>query len=235
MYLPIKRTTDLLLASIAALALSPILLGIMLVLRLTGEHEVFYRQRRLGYRNQPFDILKFATMLKDSPNMKGGEITLRNDPRVLPFGRFLRMTKLNELPQLFNILRGEMAIVGPRPLMEISFQMYTPEVQQVVYQSVPGLTGIASLIFRDEEKLVSNSGVEPRKFYQETIYPYKGQVELWYRRNRGLVTDIKIVVLTAWQLFVPHSMLVWDWFPDLPQPPEELGFGNPPPATNISS
>src|SRR5690606_18591410 len=99
-----------------------------------------------------FNILKFATMLKNSPHMPGGEITLRNDPRLLPLGGFLRKTKINELPQLLNVLRGEMSLVGPRPLMEVSFEMYPAEFQEVVYESMPGLTGIGSLVFRDEER-----------------------------------------------------------------------------------
>ena len=235
MYRFLKRTTDIVVSATAILILAPLLVPVMLILRFTGEGEVFYRQQRVGYQNKTFDILKFATMLKDSPNMKGGEITLRRDPRVLPFGGFLRMTKINELPQLFNILKGDMSLVGPRPLMDVSFRMYTPEVQNVVYRSVPGLTGIGSLVFRDEEKLASRPGIDPRKFYREQIYPYKGQLELWYYTNRGIGTDLKILGLTAWHVAFSNSMLMWTFFSNLPTPPIELGLNRPPVSSRISA
>ena len=225
MYRFVKRATDIIVSAIAIIVLLPLLVPVMLALRFSGEGEIFYRQKRIGYQNKPFDILKFATMLKDSPNMKGGEITLRKDPRVLPFGRFLRMTKINELPQLFNILKGDMSLVGPRPLMEVSFRMYSPEVQAVVYQSVPGLTGIGSLVFRDEERLASRPGIDPRQFYREQIYPYKGELEIWYNANRRSIVDIKIIVLTAWQLVASDSRATFAAFVDLPKPSRELGIG----------
>lgn len=224
MYRFLKRITDVLVSATALIFMLPLMLPIIIILRFTGEGEVFYRQRRIGYENRLFDILKFATMLKNSPNMKGGEITLRHDPRVLPFGRFLRLTKINELPQLFNILKGDMSLVGPRPLMDVSFGMYSPEVRAIVYQSVPGLTGIGSLVFRDEERLVSRPGIDPRKFYAEQIYPYKGELELWYYRHRGGWTDLKILVLTGWYLIAPTSQALRSFFPDLPTPPPSLGI-----------
>lgn len=235
MYRFVKRATDIIVSAVAIIVLLPLLVPVMLILRFTGEGEVFYRQKRVGYQNKPFDILKFATMLKDSPNMKGGEITLRKDPRVLPFGGFLRMTKINELPQLFNILKGDMSLVGPRPLMEVSFRMYTPEVQAIVYQSVPGLTGIGSLVFRDEERLISRPGIDARQFYQEQIYPYKGELEVWYFRNRGLVTDAKIIGLTAWHVLFADSALIWSYFPDLPEAPPALGLKQPTRGHRVSA
>jgi lipopolysaccharide/colanic/teichoic acid biosynthesis glycosyltransferase len=96
------------------------MLPLALLLKLTGEGEVFYIQPRTGKGGKPFGLIKLATMLKDSPNLPGGEVTLANDPRVLPLGRFLRKTKLNELPQLWNIFKGEMSFVGPRPLVPAS-------------------------------------------------------------------------------------------------------------------
>ena len=235
LYRILKRGTDLVVATIALAVLAPLLVPIMIALRLTGEGEVFYRQRRHGYRNQMFDILKFATMLKDSPNLAGGIITLRDDPRVLPLGKFLRQTKINELPQLLNILRGEMTLVGPRPLMPWSFDKYPPEAQAVVYLSPPGLTGIGSLLFRDEEGLISRPGVDPEALYSEQIYPYKGQLEIWYYRNRGVMTDVKILLLTAWYLFAPESKLVWSTFPNLPLPPAGLGIHAPSARQRVSA
>ena len=103
MYKLIKRITDILIAGIALIILSPLLIPSIIILLLTGEHEVFYFQKRLGYKNRIFNIWKFATMMKNSPNMGTGEITLRNDPRVTGFGKILRMTKINELPQIVNV------------------------------------------------------------------------------------------------------------------------------------
>src|SRR2546426_755943 len=116
MYLVIKRSLDLILCLAALLALLPLFLVIVVVLSMTGEHEVFFRQRRIGYGNRSFGLWKFVTMMKDSPET--GTITAANDPRILPVGRFLRKTKINELPQLINVLKGDMSIVGPRPLTE---------------------------------------------------------------------------------------------------------------------
>ena len=224
MYLPLKRFIDILIALGALIVLLPILLPVALALRLTGEREVFYLQERLGHRNRRFKIIKFATMLKNSPNMPGGAITLRGDARVLPLGRFLRRSKINELPQLINVLKGDMSIVGPRPLMQVSFDMYTPEVQRIVYDSRPGLTGIASLIYRDEEGLVSRSGRPPLEFYREVIYPYKGQLETWYQAHKSTKTDLSIMILTGIALFSSTPAAVFGWFKDLPLPPEELGL-----------
>src|SRR3954468_1176675 len=137
MYPFIKRFFDIVFASLALLLLTPLLLPIAVILRLTGEGYVFYYQRRIGYRNKYFDIIKFATMLKNSPNMGTGSITLRNDPRLLPLGKFLRITKINELPQVLNVLNGDMSIVGPRPLVDKTFNAYPEEIRYKVYDSKP--------------------------------------------------------------------------------------------------
>ncbi|MBL7701575.1 MAG: sugar transferase [Ferruginibacter sp.] len=214
MYKIIKRLTDILIASLALILLSPILIPCILILMLTGEHKVFYFQKRMGYKNRIFDIWKFATMLKNSPNMGTGEITLRNDPRVTRFGKFLRISKINELPQIINVFKGDMSIVGPRPLMEVSFKQYPKEVQQRIYNCKPGMTGIGSLVFRDEEKMVSDAP-DPRAMYTN-IYLYKGQLELWYQKNASLYTDFMIIFLTAWSILFPQNKLVNKIFKDLP-------------------
>lgn len=217
MYKVLKRTIDILIASLALVLLSPVLILSIIILLLTGEHEVFYFQKRIGYRKQPFYIWKFATMLKNSPNMGTGEITLRNDPRVTPFGKFLRRSKINELPQIINVFRGNMSIVGPRPLMEVSFKLYSPEVQDNIYKSKPGITGIGSLVFRDEEKFLSEAK-DSRAMYA-AIYPYKGELEMWYREHASTYTDMVIIFLTAWALVSPDNTLVNKIFKDLPRRP----------------
>lgn len=215
MYLLVKRFFDLLVSLIALLILSPLLVIVIILLALTGEHSVFFFQKRIGYKNREFHIWKFATMLKDSPNIGTGAITLRNDPRVTPVGRFLRMTKINELPQLINVLIGNMSIVGARPQMKKGFDLYPPEVQKVIYNTPPGITGIGSVIFRDEEKIVSESSDIEATYRQ--IFQYKGAVEMWYQRKISFYTDLMIIFLTAWALISPHNQLVYKIFPSLPK------------------
>lgn len=215
MYKLIKRLTDIIIATIALVLLSPLLIPSIIILLFTGEHEVFYFQKRVGYKNSIFNIWKFATMLKNSPNMGTGEITLRNDPRVTRFGKILRISKINELPQIFNVFKGDMSIVGPRPLMEVSFKQYPAEVQQKIYHCKPGMTGIGSLIFRDEEKLVSEAP-DPQVMYRN-IYLYKGKVELWYHQHASLYTDFMIIFLTAWSILFPQNNLTSRVFTNLPQ------------------
>ena len=216
MYLLIKRLIDFLASFIVLLILSPFLLIIMILLKFTGEGEVFYFQKRIGYHNKYFDIWKFATMLKNSPNMGTGVITLRNDPRVTWMGRFLRKSKLNELPQLINVLIGNMSLVGPRPLVQRTFDAYNSEVQSKIYLSKPGITGIGSVIFRDEEKLVSEATIDPHIYYNTVIAPYKGALELWYLRRRSIWVDFVILFLTVFVIFFPESDLPYKLFKDLP-------------------
>lgn len=215
MYKFTKRLLDIILAGLALVILSPLLIIIVLILLFTGEHEVFYLQKRVGYQNKIFYIWKFATMVKNSPNIGTGEITLRNDPRVMPFGKFLRMSKLNEIPQIMNVLLGDMSIVGPRPLMHVSFNLYDAGVKEKIYNSKPGMTGIGSLVFRDEEKILSLAS-DPKTMYQK-IYPYKGKLEIWYLQHASLWVDIKIIFLTAWTILFPENKLTPRFFKNLPQ------------------
>ncbi len=220
MYLIVKRFFDFLVAFVALLLIAPLLIPIMIGLKLTGEGYIFYFQERVGFKNKNFDIWKFATMLKNSPNMAGGVITLKKDPRITPMGGFLRKTKINELPQLFNVVRGEMSFVGPRPVMPISFAQYPPKVKEVIYSVTPGLTGIGSIIFRDEETLITevkDSGGDPWEYYKTVIYPYKGNLELWYQKNQSFTTDLMILFLTFWVIIFPDSQLVYSVFQDLPE------------------
>lgn len=220
MYHILKRIFDLLLSSIAIIILSPILIPIIIGLKFSGEGYVFYKQERVGFKNRPFLIWKFATMLKDSANMPGGIMTLNKDPRITPMGGFLRKSKINELPQLFNIFFGQMSIVGPRPVMRISFDAYPQQIQKVIYNVKPGLTGIGSIIFRDEEQIITekkNNGEDIWKFYKGKIYPFKGELEIWYQNNRSFILDIKLIFLTAWVILFPSSKLYEKWFQDLPK------------------
>ena len=213
-----KRFFDICIASFALISLAWLLLPCMLILLCTGEHYVFYYQERIGKGGKPFKIIKFATMLLNSPNMPGGTITTRNDPRVLPFGKFLRMTKINELPQIFNVLNGTMSIVGPRPLVKEGYEFYSEELRKEIYQNTPGVTGLGSIVFRDEEKYLSKAQ-DPKQFYKDYIIPYKGELELWYRGNMSLYTDFIIIFLTIWLILFPKSKLQEKVLSNLPAVP----------------
>ena len=221
-YAAIKRGLDLVASVLILLVLTPILLPIMLALRLTGEGAVFYRQQRVGYRNAMFGIWKFATMLKNSPNMGTGSLTVRGDPRVTPVGKYLRSTKVNELPQLLNVVTGQMSFVGPRPQMQVDYDAYPPHVRDTIYSVRPGITGIGSVVFRDEERLLSVPGRDPREFYALEIAPYKGELEMWYLQHKSLVTDARLIFHTAWAVLAPQSDAVFRAFPDLPARPDWL-------------
>jgi lipopolysaccharide/colanic/teichoic acid biosynthesis glycosyltransferase len=217
MYKYIKRIFDILFSLTALLILLPVFIPIIGLLLVTGEHEVFFRQERVGFKNKIFGILKFATMVKNSPNIGSKDLTMRNDPRVTPVGRFLRKSKINELPQLINILTGDMSFTGPRPLTKSGFDRYSDEMKASVYNVKPGLTGIGSIIFRDEEFFIAKSNLSPEECYRTVILPYKGTLEVWYQQHRNFYTDLMIMFLTAWHVLFPKSKLVHKVFPSLPK------------------
>lgn len=212
-----KRLIDFILALLATTVLLPILIPVVIGLLATGEHYVFYFQERIGFKNKKFFIWKFATMLKNSPNMSGGLHTTRRDPRILPMGGFLRKTKLNELPQLINILKGDMSVIGPRPLVDKTFAPYPEHVKAQIYNSKPGLSGIGSIIFRDEEKLLTETSMDKSEYYAQFISPYKGELELWYQKHLSFKTDILLIFLTVWVILSPESQLPFKVFKDLPK------------------
>lgn len=216
-----QRFFDILFSSIALLIFSPLLIPIMIGLRFSGEGEIFYVQERVGKDGKHFGLLKFATMLKNSPNMTTGTVTVKNDPRILPMGHFLRKTKINELPQLLNVLKGDMSIIGPRPQAIRCFNAFTANVQKEIVKVAPGLSGIGSIIFRNEEDLL-NDVRDQVDFYDNVIAPYKGDVEVWYIRNQGLKNYLLLIFVTVWVVFFHNSRVVWKLFPSLPLPPAEL-------------
>ncbi|MGE5355543.1 MAG: sugar transferase [Deltaproteobacteria bacterium] len=217
MYHLLKRLLDIFIVLIALIILLPIFIFVIIVLSMTGEKEILYIQERVGFKNKIFNVYKFATMLKNSPNIGTGTLTLRNDPRVTKFGKYLRITKINELPQILNVLKGEMSIVGPRPLMKKDVDKYPEHIKEKIYNVKPGITGIGSLIFRDEELLVSITKIDKHEFYKNFILPYKGELEMWYQSNASLMIDIKIIFSTAWIIIFPKSDLIKNIFTDLPK------------------
>jgi len=218
MYNFFKRLLDIIISLLALIILIPILLPVVIILRFSAEGYVFYLQDRIGRNRINFKIIKFATMLKDSPNLASGSITLASDWRVTKPGKFLRKTKINELPQIINILKGDISLVGPRPLVTKTFTAYNEDVQSKIYNVKPGLTGIGSIIFRDEESIISAvKDEDPHEFYKRIIAPYKGELEMWYQSNCSFLLDLQLIFMTAWVVLVPTSKLYEKWFKDLPK------------------
>lgn len=216
-----QRFFDIIFSSIGLIVLSPILIPTALILRVTGEGEVFFVQERIGREGKLFGLLKFATMLKDSPNIGTGTITVKGDPRILPFGRFLRKSKINELPQLLNILFGHMSIIGPRPLTRQTFDFYDDSTQLIITKVKPGLSGIQQVVIRDEENLV-DMDVVPANFYTDILAPYKGELEKWFVMNSNIFTYFVAIFMTVWIILTPKNDAVWRVFKGLPEPPNEL-------------
>jgi lipopolysaccharide/colanic/teichoic acid biosynthesis glycosyltransferase len=218
MYEFLKRLLDVVVSLVSLIILLPVFIPIIIILKFTAEGEVFFFQERIGINNARFQIWKFATMLKNSMDMGSGSITLQNDFRVTKIGVFLRKTKINELPQIINILKGDISLVGPRPLVTMTFSAYNEEVQSNIYNVKPGLTGIGSIIFRDEESIISAvTDEDPHDFYKRVIAPYKGELEMWYQEHRSLYLDFQLIFMTAFVILVPSTRLYEKWFKDLPR------------------
>tara|TARA_B110000008_G_C16785315_1_gene490414 strand:- start:188 stop:859 length:672 start_codon:yes stop_codon:yes gene_type:complete len=215
-----QRFFDVSLSVLALFILSPLLFLVALCLRFSGEREIFYRQERIGYKSKKIKIFKFATMVKNSPNIGSGTLTMTNDPRVLPFGKVLRKTKINELPQLLNILFGDLGLVGPRPLVPEGESYYGEKNSAIVRSVRPGVTGIGSLVLRDEEAYYAHR-IDAHDFYKNIISPYKFTLEEWYIERRTFFLDLKILILTAMAIAWP-DFSPWRFFQDLPRIPEEM-------------
>ena len=217
-----QRLVDIAISGLAIILLIPLALPIILLLQVTGEGEVFFSQERIGKGGTLFSLHKFATMLKDSPNIGSGTFTVKNDPRVLPLGKFLRKIKINELPQLLNVFKGDMSIVGPRPQSPRNFSAFSEDVQKNIMLVSPGLTGLGSIFFSDEESMLT-SAVNHDEFYDSVIMPYKGQLETWYVNNTTILIDLKIVYVTALKIIFPKLKVnLSNFFGGMPNPPKEL-------------
>lgn len=215
------RFFDILFSGLAIIILFPFMLPIMIGLKLTGEHDIFYCQERVGKGGKIFKVLKFATMMRNSENMPGGVLTQKNDPRILPMGKFLRKTKINELPQLINIFIGQMSVIGPRPQAKRHYDLYSEDVKSAIDTIPPGLSGIGSIVFRDEEDMLN--AVEDRdEFHDKIIAPYKGELEIWFTKHRNVINYFKLIFLTVLAVLKPSSNKWKTSFKDLPTIPDEL-------------
>jgi lipopolysaccharide/colanic/teichoic acid biosynthesis glycosyltransferase len=195
----IKRTIDFILALIALTLLFPLILAIALLIKLTSRGPVFFRGLRVGRRGVPFRMFKFRTMIPDA-DRRGGYSTADDDPRITRFGKVLRRYKLDEIPQLINILKGEMSFVGPRPEVQHYVNLFTDEEREILSVR-PGITDWASLRNPDEGSILAGSP-NPDKTYLEEIRPEKLRLQLEYVRRRTLATDLQILVRTLEVVFL---------------------------------
>lgn len=186
-----KRLFDLLCSMLGLLVLSPVLLFTALAVGLTSPGGVLFRQERMGKDGRPFTIYKFRSMRTDNAGLK---ITTTGDSRITPVGRVLRKTKLDELPQLFNVLKGDMSFVGPRPEVREYTGLYTEEQRQVLLVR-PGITGLASIRFRNENDLLDASS-DPNRTYIEEIMPRKIALDLEYIPRASVGYDIRLILET---------------------------------------
>lgn len=221
MILFFQRLFDIIFSGLALVILAPLFILVIIILRLTGEGEVFFFQERVGKHKKVIKLFKFATMLKNSENIGTGTVTLKNDQRILPFGHFLRKTKINELPQLINIFIGDMSIIGPRPQTKRCFEAFPEKSKLVILNVKPGLSGIGSIVFRDEEEMMHGHKDHDR-FYDEKIMPYKGELEEWYVKNQNLYNYFLLIILTVVVIFSSKVSIVWMLIRDLPKPKDEL-------------
>ncbi|GAB4319737.1 MAG: O-antigen biosynthesis protein WlbG [Candidatus Zixiibacteriota bacterium] len=186
-----KRLFDLIVALTGLIVLSPLLIAIALAVKLSSPGPVFFRHERVGRRFRPFRVIKFRTM---TVNNAGPQVTARDDARITPFGRILRQTKLDELPQLFNVLAGSMSLVGPRPEVMEFVDRYRRDYEEILTVR-PGITDEASIHFRDEERILAEAG-DPQQVYIDEVLPRKIELAKHYVRHRSFAGDLAIIVRT---------------------------------------
>ncbi len=193
------RFVDLIFATLGLIVLSPLMAGIALVVKRGDLGPVFFAQDRVGQFGVPFRMYKFRTMIVTAEKL-GIPLTTRNDPRITRVGRWLRRTKLDELPQLWNVVKGDMSLVGPRPEVPRYVALYTADQRQVL-EVRPGITDPASLQFFDEARCLETSN--PETEYVELILPHKLAINLAYLRRRTVVSDFIVLLATLRKLIVP--------------------------------
>ena len=194
-----KRFFDLTVSAAGLLILSPVLLLVALLIKLDSQGPVFFRQERIGRNFRPFSIYKFRTMVVDAPQ-RGAAITAGGDPRITRFGRLLRKSKIDELPQLINVLRGEMSLVGPRPEVPKYVELFRQEYDDIL-RVRPGITDLASLKYRDEAAVLA-AAQNPEQEYVARILPEKIQLAKQYIRNASFLFDLKLILRTLLKVVV---------------------------------
>lgn len=189
----LRRTFDVTASSLGLLVLSPVFVAVAVAIKASSPGPVFFRQKRIGKNGAPFWIYKFRTMRVDAEKI-GGQLTVEGDPRITRVGRFLRATKLDELPQLINIVKGDMALVGPRPEVPRYVALYS-EAQRRVLDVRPGITDPASIRYRDENGVLARAD-DPEDAYVNVVMPHKLELNLAYLERRTLASDIRVILET---------------------------------------
>lgn len=189
----IKRLFDLVAASAGLVMLAPLFAVVAICIRLDSPGPAWFRQQRIGLHGVPFDIIKFRTMRVGQGD--GAQLTVGADARITRVGKFLRHYKIDELPQLINVVQGSMSLVGPRPEVPRYVACYPPEIRAIVLSVAPGITDWASICYRDENAILGRSA-DPEKTYLETILPAKLAYNVRYVRERGFWTDLRIIFST---------------------------------------
>ena len=198
------RVSDIFLSCLAVLFFLPVFILISILLRLTGEGEVIFRQNRIGKNEKYFSLIKFVTMKKDSPSIGTKEITLPDDERVLPVGRYLRKSKLNEIPQLINVIKGDISLIGYRPQTARYWNCFTALQKEILAQHRPGLSGVSSILLRDEEAFLSHFS-DPIDADEKLLMPFKGRVETWYVENKSVSLYFSLIFMTMIKILLPNS------------------------------
>lgn len=195
-----KRALDATVSGLGLVALSPVILTIAIAIKASSAGPVFYRGQRIGRGGKPFSMLKFRTMVANADAI-GGSSSPADDPRITAIGRTLRRYKLDELPQLWNVLAGEMSLVGPRPQVAWAVDLYTPEERSVL-DVRPGITDEASLRFSNEAEILEGSK-DPDRDYIQKIHPEKMRLSMEYVRSRSFSGDLSIILRTMGSIFRP--------------------------------
>ena len=195
----LKRFFDIIVSFFGLIIVSPILGVIAILIKISSPGPVFYRGTRTGRAGKSFKIFKFRTMVKNA-EVLGGPSTASDDPRLTKIGKFLKKYQLDELPQLINVLKGEMSLVGPRPEVKMYVDMMTDEERKTILSIKPGMTDLASLWDFHEGEILRGSP-DPEKTYQEKIRPTKIKLQLEYVKNRSFLLDLKIIVKTILRVF----------------------------------
>lgn len=192
-----KRAFDMLFATAGLLILLPGFAFIAILIRLDSTGPIFFRQSRVGQHSRLFLIYKFRTMVPEAETL-GAQVSTGNDPRITRVGRLLRKYKIDELPQLFNVVLGEMSLVGPRPEVPRYVEAFLSDYEDIL-QVKPGITDFASLEFRNENELLSNA-VDPEAMYLKEILPVKIEYYRKYIREQSIITDFKLILRTIWHV-----------------------------------
>ena len=211
------RIFDIFFSFMGIIFLSPLFI-LLWFIGLLDNGSPLFMQKRLGQNLKSFVLIKFRTMPIETKTV-GTHLT--KNIELTTYGYFLRRTKLDEIPQLLNVLFGDMSLIGPRPLTAVAFNSYSLEIQNLLKTIKPGLSGIGSIVFREEERILSLVN-DPKKFHLTIISSYKGELEKWYVINKNLFIYFNLIFLTAIVIFFPNTRVVSKFFKNIPTPPEEL-------------